>query len=250
MRTYSDEAYSVGKWEQLRKARPELCLPHSQTIIKTFSSWNSAKEAAGLLTFSQSRPLDYSKEQLIAILEEHGHIYTSATEWDRYARENDLPSSNILMRNLDEEEKSTLLHSTKFVFSKEKLGKMLLENFPTSPPSATEWESVRNTSNPKLPSTSVFVSRYGSWNNALTENYQGQTNTSEKTYFSSDELISIMKKYYPYHAPSRSEWTKLKKSTTDESLPSSTPYITHFGSWKKAMDIIYSLAPNEAEKDL
>lgn len=250
MNTYSDEAYSVGKWEKLRKAHPELHLPHSQSIIKLFSSWNTAKEAAGLITFSPSRPLEYSKEQLITILEEHGHVYTSAVEWDRYAKVNGLPSSDILMRNLDEETKGKLLNSAKFSYSKESLGKLLHENFPNHPPSATEWESIRSTHNPKLPSTSVFVSRYGSWNNALTENYQGKTNTSKKTYFSAEQLVSIMKRFYPYHAPSRSEWTNLKKSTTDEVLPSTTPFITHFGSWKKAMDSIYQLTPNEAKKDL
>jgi len=239
LQSYKEHTYTVAKWESFRKANKELNLPHSQTFIKVFSSWNNAKEAANLIRLTKSKKPKHSKSELIDMLKIHGHHFTSTESWNKYAKEHSLPSSTIILRSLDEEDKETYLNRKKKGYSKARLKKLLVTSFPDTTPTANDWETFRKNKNEPLPSQSVFITKFGSWTNALRETYEGKSNRSERRSYNEEELVAFMKRYFPYHAPTYTEWTSMKKSTTDVILPSITPYINHFGSWSKALDYIY-----------
>ena len=198
-----------------------------------------AKEAASLVTLNQARPSEYKKEEILQIAQQHGHHFSSVAAWNKYAKENSLPSSTIILRWLDDKEQRKYLPRARHGLTKGELRALLLQHFKDAPPTAADWEKYRKTSRIPLPSQTVFIARFGSWRNALTETYETKNTRGEWKTYTKAELIACMKKYYPYHPPTTTEWSNLKKNTTDEVLPSTMPYIDQFGSWKNAIDAIY-----------
>ncbi|WP_028393966.1 hypothetical protein [Bacillus cihuensis] len=154
---HKDKITSVNKWNQYAK---ENKLPHSQTFILRFGSWNDLKAKLNLETNRQHRPFKYGVEELKSILKEHSKEYTSINHWNQYAIEHKLPTHSVFERHLG---LLMLEELTPFRdrVSKENLKDVILMHFPDSPPTMTEWTMVAKDMG--LPSTSTITRCFGKW---------------------------------------------------------------------------------------
>ncbi|MCM3390520.1 hypothetical protein M3649_20765 [Ureibacillus chungkukjangi] len=78
----------------------EIPLPHYQTVIHTFGSWNEFKQAIGLNTQPVGRRETYSYEQLVDILKEHRTYFTDARTWNAHADKEGLPKFTLMKNRI------------------------------------------------------------------------------------------------------------------------------------------------------
>jgi len=149
----------VGKWNDYAKANS---LPHSQTFIQRFGSWNNIKERLNLELNSQHRPQKYEQNELMVILNEHKGAYKSINAWNQYASKHKLPTHQVFEKylGLDVIEEITGLQTE---LSKDFLKNHIKEHFPNRPPTITEWNNIAKEKS--VVSSSTIVRRFGSWNN-------------------------------------------------------------------------------------
>lgn len=151
---------SVRNWNEFSKAEG---IPHSQTLIQHFGSWNAVKEVFGVEAQGQHRPSVYSAEDVRTILKTHGHALQSASKWNKYANDNGLPNYQLLFTKLDDEEISELTgYRKRTKWTKENLGEVILRHFPDAPPSSLEWQMTAS-ANKGLPAFSTIINKFGSW---------------------------------------------------------------------------------------
>ncbi len=161
---HKEHLTSIGHWNEYRKNKD---LPHAQTLIKCFGSWNSLKEILSLEQNNQSRPMKYTDEDLINLLQKYKHKYTSATEWDLFAEEQNIPKHYLFLDRLGAEElqKYTGIVSR---WTDDSIRAVILQYFPDRPPTTREWLLLSETE--KVPSKMTIIRHFGSWN-AMKEIY-------------------------------------------------------------------------------
>lgn len=156
LQQHKDHMTSMSHWNAYSK---EKGLPHSQTIIKYFETWNQAKASLSLEQLGQSRPTQYSEEELLVYLEKYKDKFTTIYEWNEFASQNQLPSYYTFTRHLGtdivEGKTGTL------VWDKAKLKKLILKYFPDKPPTVTKWMSIAKEQD--LPSHMTIVRHFKSW---------------------------------------------------------------------------------------
>ena len=152
---------SVTKWNDYRKTQKTKGLPHSQTFISRFGSWNAFKEMLSLDINNQSRPQTFTDVELIDILNEHKDHYTGITEWDNFADQNGLPKHALLLDRLGMDQVYDLTGFTS-QWSKEQLERLILMHFPDKPPTQRECNDLSDQVN--LPSYLTVIRRFGSCN--------------------------------------------------------------------------------------
>jgi len=165
LKEYKEEITSIRNWDNYSK---EKNLPHSQTIISHFGSWNKFKELLSLDLNEQSRPVKYSNESLYAILDEHQQYYTSATEWDTFAEENQLPKHIIFMDRLGPEILTERIGIT-LNWTTDNIKAKILEHFPNQPPTQAAWNAIAKSE--RVPAYMTIVRRFGTWNQMKYEVY-------------------------------------------------------------------------------
>lgn len=150
---------STGAWEKYRKDSKQQ-LPHSQTFVSRFGSWNGFKEKLSLAVNEQNRPVKYTDEYLYDTLTRYGKQYTSVNDWNRFAEANDLPSHRVFILRLGED---VLYEKVGFVseWTTEKLKKLIRNHFPDAPPTRRAWDSLQLST--MKPSYQTIVRRFGSW---------------------------------------------------------------------------------------
>lgn len=165
LQNHKDHLTSMSKWNVYSK---EHDLPHSQTIIKYFGTWNKVKEALSLEQQGQSRPPEYTDEMLLEYLDRYKEEFTSISEWNTFAKTNQLPSYYTFTRHLGTEivEQKTMT----MVWDKNKLKRLILSYFPETPPTVTKWMEVANKE--KLPSHMTIVRHFKSWTQMKYEVYR------------------------------------------------------------------------------
>ncbi|WP_084242343.1 hypothetical protein [Planomicrobium okeanokoites] len=159
---------SAREWNAYRK---DLGLPHSQTLIGKFGSWNAVKESfEDVEVNARHRPIKYDKAKVKAILKEHGEHLTSQAAWNQYANENKLPNYTILFDRLTDEE---IYEITKYrrVYTKDIISQIVKEYYPTTPPSFREWNYLAKNET-GIPSASLIIVRFGSWKRMIKEVYE------------------------------------------------------------------------------
>jgi len=156
---------SVGYWNTYRIGKE---LPHSQTLIKHFGSWNALKNVLSLEQNSQSRPVKYTDEELVAMLEKYKGKYTSASEWDLFAEGNNLPKHYLFLDRLGAEE---LQKHTGIVlrWKEDSISDAILRYFPDRPPTTQEWLLLSKVE--KVPSKMTIIRHFSSWDEMKKEIY-------------------------------------------------------------------------------
>jgi len=165
IRGHEEHLTSVIKWNQYSK---EHDLPHSQTLIKSFGTWNKLKEHLSLEAYEQHRPLKYTDEMLNSILKEHHEHYTSVLGWNQYAESNNLPKHFVFIDRLGitkirKETKFTAHWSTKEIIF------LIKKHFPSKAPTRPEWDEVSKVES--VPSYQTICRRFGTWNTMKHELY-------------------------------------------------------------------------------
>lgn len=159
---------SAREWNAYRK---ENGLPHSQTLIGKFGSWNAVKEAVGISKLNAGhRPIKYDKAMVEHVLKEHGQHLTSKLAWDRYANEHNLPHYTIIFERLSDEEVFELSKYRR-IYTKEIISQTVKNYYPGTPPSYREWQHLAKNED-GVPSASLIIVRYGSWKKMIKEVYE------------------------------------------------------------------------------
>lgn len=168
LQNHKEYLTSAREWNEYRK---ENNLPHSQTLIKKFGSWNAVKESIGTERVNERhRPVKYNKETVINILKEHGRHLTTKLDWDKYAKEHKLPNYTVLFKRLSDEEIYDLTGYRR-VFSKELLVQIIKDYYPTTPPTIREWRELAKIEK-SAPSASLIIVHFGSWKGMIESIYE------------------------------------------------------------------------------
>lgn len=149
---------SVNKWNVYSETHD---VPHAQTFIGHFGTWNNLKQQLNLNTNSQGRPQTFVETELVSILKEHGDHYTTIRNWNAFAEEHGLPGHHVFAKRIGLERLSQM---TKYegVSDAKDYKPMILKYFPNEPPTYNEWAELA--SKEKVPSATTLVRHYGKWN--------------------------------------------------------------------------------------
>jgi len=170
MKTYSSEELieiarkhqhaltSVNKWGVYSESHD---VPHAQTFIAHFGSWNKLKQQLNLDTNSQGRPQTFSETDLLDILREHGEQYTSIRVWNTYAEKHGLPGHHVFAKRMGLKRLSELTKYESLEQVKD-YKTLILKYFPERPPTFAEWSKLAEKEN--VPSAITIVRHYGKWN--------------------------------------------------------------------------------------
>lgn len=163
---HSEELTSTSSWDRYRVGKD---LPHSQTLISHFGSWNNLKKELNLTLNKQSRPVIFSDEELYKIIKEHKDHYTSVADWNVYAEQNGLPSHALITDRLEPE---SIYYKTGIIvrFTHTIIKDLMLKFYPSTPPTMKEWDMLSERE--YLPSSSTVARRFGSWRALINILYQ------------------------------------------------------------------------------
>jgi len=156
---------SKSVWDAYYK---EQGLPSSSTFIKHFGQWSKIKALVG---YDTDRPKSdkYKKEDILGVLKKHAKNFQNRTQWDEYAKENQLPTYKTIKKHFEYDEILRIINKRKtFNFTKEDLLQIVRKNeevFFTS--SMNKWNEYASENN--LPSSHVFLRKFGSWKKAKNE---------------------------------------------------------------------------------
>lgn len=165
LQQHKEHMTGVSPWNVYSK---EKGLPHSQTIIRYFGTWNQAKASLSLEPLKRGGNTLYTEEELLVYLEKYKDKFTTIYEWDDFAMQNQLPYYYTFTRNLGTdvvEEKTRIM-----VWDKEKLKKLIPQYFPDQPPTISKWKNIAKEHN--LPSHMMIIRHFKSWSNMKYELYE------------------------------------------------------------------------------
>lgn len=154
---YKANLTSVKAWNEFSKQHN---LPHSATLIKNFGSWNQVKEALSLDQSKAQRPVKYSAEELLILLDRYHEKFTTINDWNAFASENELPSYPTFERYLGREE---IERKTGLVLNwdEKKLKSVIKEHFPDKAPTISQWNAIAKEYS--LPTHMTIVRHFNSW---------------------------------------------------------------------------------------
>lgn len=158
-RQHKEQLKSVKHWNEYRKGKG---LPHSQTFISRFGTWNAFKEQLSLEINEQNRPQIFSDEELMDILKKYKNQYIGIKEWDQFAERHGFPTHALFLQRLGMDKVYELTGYTS-QWTTEQLKQLILMHFPNTPPTQSDWNSL--SSKVRLPSYLTVIRRFGSWNN-------------------------------------------------------------------------------------
>lgn len=94
VKPYREHVQTIRMYNDFRNTKQHEGLPHSQSIIKAFGSWNTFKQAAGLEVYEQGRPVIYTDEQLLNLLDKYAEHFTTTKEWNDFilTQDEEIPS--------------------------------------------------------------------------------------------------------------------------------------------------------------
>lgn len=170
LRGHKEHITSISNWNQYRA---DKSLPHAQTIISHFGSWNAFKDVLNLEKNQQNRPQKYSDEELLSILEKHKEQYSSVAAWDQFAENNNLPKHFIF---LDRVGPDVLFEKVGYVskWTHDNIKSAILSQFPDSPPTQAEWHAITKVFK-NLPGYMTIIRQYGGWNQMKEKLYSSDT---------------------------------------------------------------------------
>lgn len=167
LRPHREHLTSSRKWNDYRL---NLGLPHSQTLIRKFGSWNALKETLEIgEVFEPHRPVKYDAAIIREILKEHGKHLTSQVKWNEYAKNNKLPNYTVIFERLSEDQVFELTDYRK-TLNKDSVVEMIKKYYPTEPPTSRQWNMLAK-EKPNVPSSSSIILMFESWKKMIREVY-------------------------------------------------------------------------------
>lgn len=156
---------SRREWREYAKANQ---LPTDITYINVFGSWNKVKDILQMEYVPTQKPI-YSREQIIKILKVHGKNLENRTQWDEYAKEHDLPTYKTIRTYLTWDEVLKITGTKKKRnFTEEDLIEIAKKHYYTfMSASIRSWNHYAKEH--ELPSSYVFIRKFGTWKKAKIE---------------------------------------------------------------------------------
>ncbi|PGT80572.1 hypothetical protein [Bacillus sp. AFS040349] len=226
-------------WTDYVKEQDQI-LPSSGTLINHFGSWNDVKEALNIKGgFYKERV--YDKETLLTIAGEHAEYFTTKSKWNKYAKEEGLPSTSTYIKMFESwnkvkeelELKPTDEQAGSQGYTKEEIEQVLQvhgKNIVTR----KQWDEYAHEH--ELP-TYKTLKKHFTWEEILSYSNVKKKKTRQ-------ELLDIAKKHYEVFASaSMNIWNEY---AIKHSLPSAHFYFKEFGSWKKAKVAVIKARDNYA----
>lgn len=182
-------------------------------------------------------PKEYSNDELINIAKQHSHYFSTVRGWDLFARENNLPRSNIYKNRFSTWNDAKYICEIKINDSQEKRliqrKKILSEVSPyrNQITTAKSWNKLAKREN--LTSTHTIVYYFDKWNNFKKE-LGIFIEEDEKNREKRAKYIDIAKQHISEFSKSAERW---KKYSTLNDLPSTNTYIENFGTWANAQSL-------------
>ncbi len=162
-----EQITSTKQWDEYRKNKN---LPHSQTFISYFGSWNALKERLGLPIVERGRGQLYDDARLIEFLKQYKDHFTTNLKWDEFALANNLPRYHVFLQRLGQNEIAKHTGKT-YGYSDDVLKQLIKSNFPTIPPTVRAWNRLSET-NTDIPNAKTIIRRFGSWKKMKYELYR------------------------------------------------------------------------------
>lgn len=126
-------------------------------LIRIFGSWNEVKIALGIKGAGVGLGEKYDKDYLVEVVKKHGMHFSTPT-WDKYARENDLPSLLTIVKHVPKE---ILLEYTNYSFkyTTDDLIKIAIEHRESFIMSVRKWNAYAQKHS--LPNKQTYINQLG-----------------------------------------------------------------------------------------
>lgn len=167
LKLYKEQMSSAQQWNDFKKENADLGLPHSNTLINYFGSWNNVKELVDDLPVQKQWEMDELKEVLKNHLE---GLKGTPLEWEEYKLENPtetLPSSTTIINKFNSwNNMKQMFHlpqknnNRPEKYSDEELIKIVDEHIPYSL-SQRNWNKYKK--GKALPSYTTLMNRVGDY---------------------------------------------------------------------------------------
>lgn len=164
-----------------------------------------------------------NKEQLIALLTPHKEKLSTAREWNKYARENNLPISDTLIYHFEtwnNVKKSLNVDIQKGAYTLEEL-KEIAEKHKEFFKTAAMWLEYSRENN--LPSPATFIRAFESWNEV--KSFLNLNTPKRKKNLYSKAEIEVILKEHGKNFVNRKQWDEYSK---DNKLPTYKTIKKHF----------------------
>lgn len=230
LKDHLQEITTQSNWDDYAA---ENQLPTSKTITNVLGKWTEVKTMLDL-TVRGHTGKHYTKEELTDIALKHKGYFTKVEVWKEYAQKNQLPSFDTYKRAFGSWNKAKetigLATTTR---NKEKLKEIALKHqkhFST----IEIWNNHAKEN--KLPSSNVFISIFGNWNEAKEEIGLSISKKGANKYSVTDEELIFIGEENIEFFTSVNVWDLHAK---ENNLPLSNVYIRRFGTWSNAKELIY-----------
>ena len=190
------------------------------------------------------------REALSSIALKYREHFTTITEWDKFAQENDLPTASAYRFEFGSwnEAKNIIgikkerKKRTKYQYSITEL-EMIAEKHGSHMSTLAEWDQYAKKNN--LPVGMTFIKNLGSedqlakWEDIKEKYYRTDPNAPKVSKgkfgeYTDESLIAIAKEHFDYFS-TRKKWDDYVEQCKDEiTLPPAFLYIEHFKTWSKA----------------
>ncbi|WP_430788381.1 hypothetical protein VBD025_00820 [Virgibacillus flavescens] len=210
---------TVRYWNEYAKRNS---LPSAATLIRAFGSWGEVKKQFGEMNYS----LVHSENDLMKVAEENVDYFTTIKYWNSYSQAHSLPSSTKYINqfgswSLSKDRIGIKANYRRSKYSHQQLKDIIISNKEFLY-SKIAWDEHAKEYN--LP-TYLTLKKYISWKEI--KELAGQP---FRYNYTKEELIQIARKNRE-HFSSMNKWDEYAREHT---LPLSTTYSKHFGSWRKA----------------
>ena len=172
--------------------------------------------------------MNEKQRHLTHIAKKHSHFFTTANEWNKYAKKNFLPSSTTFVYafgSWNEAKKKIGLPLTKR--PKKYTTNQILDIVKKNSKYAKNKEMWNQHAKKHRLPTYLTITQYITWDEV-------KRLAGYQTDFSKEGLIRLAKEHQKFFVSKRI-WDKYAK---EKNFPRSITYIRVFGSWKKAQEIV------------
>lgn len=160
---HSNYFTSQRKWNEYAMLHK---LPLAITYIKAFGKWNNAKEILNLPPSPITAPMEYTKEEILKIVREHGAYMESKQKWDEYVKGKRLPTYKTLKKHFEWDELLELAgKEIRRQYTREDLINIGIKHYEVfGSASRSRWTDYAKVHS--LPSAQTYYREFGGWKNA------------------------------------------------------------------------------------
>lgn len=185
-----------------------------------------------------NKQLTFFQQEILTLIKEHKAQITTVREWDKYAKEHNLPSSTVIIRHFDTWNKfKEKLHLTisKQRYDKETLLKIAKEHqqFFTS---KRVWDNYATQNG--LPKAITYIHIFGSWNTPKELLNIEPTKKKGPRGYTADDIIKVLKEH-GQNLKNRKQWDEYAR---EHNLPTYKTLRKHF-TWEEILNMVNKRTP-------